>query len=416
VECVFWISAAVPLAFWTAAAIVLAWASRRTARLSGQEAPPAALPVLSVVVPARDEECTIEPAMRSLLAQDYPGLEVIAVDDRSSDRTGDVLESLAREDPRLRVMHVRELPSGWLGKNHALHAGAAEARGEWILFTDADVRFAPDTLRRAVAHACRGGIDHLVAVPRVETRGFWEGLWVSFFGVMFSLWARPWAASNPRSRAHIGIGAFNLVRAEAYRRMGGHASLPLEVADDMELGRRMKEAGARQECADGRGLISVRWVVGLRGAMQGSTKNAFAGLGYRPLSVLASAAAVLLTAAWPAAGLLVGPPGARAVSAASLAAMCAAAGGSGLGGSASWLYGLAFPVGGLLFACVLIRSMAAAYLQGGVVWRGTLYPLEELRRAHVRGRAGRRIIEPDGGIDRLSSKGQRRAGLRRPGV
>ncbi|MCE7874966.1 glycosyltransferase, partial [bacterium CPR1] len=142
-------------------------------------------PGLSIVVAASNEEHTVQAAMSSLLALDYPDLQVIVVNDRSTDRTGDLLERLAARDGRLTVHHVRTLPPGWLGKTHALQQGAGLARHELILFTDADVHFSPDSLRRAVAALQAMDLDHLVVTPWIEARGLIEQVFVSYFNVMF---------------------------------------------------------------------------------------------------------------------------------------------------------------------------------------------------------------------------------------
>src|SRR4051794_32863197 len=188
-----------------------------------------ACPALSIVVPALNEAETVEPALRSLLALDYPRLEIIAVNDRSTDATGEILDRLAAEDARLRVVHVTDLPEGWLGKNHALHVGSAAASGEWLLFADADVVYAPDALRRAMALALARGSDHLVALPRILVEGFWEKTFVGFFMVMFSFRFRTWQAAWRRGYGYVGVGAFNMVRAAVYRALGGHAALRMEV-------------------------------------------------------------------------------------------------------------------------------------------------------------------------------------------
>lgn len=344
---------------------------------------PEGLPPLSVVVPARNEEATVGQAMRTLLALDYPSLEIVAVDDRSTDRTGALLDQLAKEEPRLRVVHVRELPCGWLGKNHALHVGSQQATGDYLLFTDADVHFEATALRRAVRYAVANRLDHLTLFPSLTLHDFWETLAVWFFGVMFTLKFRPWKVADPRSKAHIGIGAFNLVRASVYRRAGGHASLPMDVTDDMKLGKRMKESGGRSAILESGGLVRVRWVVGLRGLVEGLTKNAFAGFGFRPLPALASLTALLLMGAWPAVGLFVGPWGARLLCAGTLGLMVWTASLGRPARAASPLYGLAFPLASLIVLYIVLRSMACTYRQGGVLWRGTFYPLEELRRGVV---------------------------------
>lgn len=384
--------------------VLLGWAvplaeillrSRSGLRLSkAEELPPEELPRLAVIVPALDEAESVEAAMRSLLACGYPKMEVVAVDDRSSDRTGEILDRLALEDPRLRVVHVSSLPAGWLGKTHALHLGSLEAErsragdGEpnsgppdFLLFTDADVHFAPRALQRALAHAQRNGLDFLTLYPDVDLRGFWETACVLFFGFMFVFKFRPWRLANPKSRAYVGIGAFNLVRTGAYRRMGGHESLKLEVADDVKLGKRMREAGGKLECGLSDGLVRVRWVTGVRGLVHGLTKNMFAGFDYRPVWALAGTAGVFLLGVWPVFGVFFGETLARLASAASLALMVAAVAVYRSSARVSPLYGLAFPGAALIVIWIILRSMYFTYRQGGVVWRGTLYPLAELRKA-----------------------------------
>ena len=341
------------------------------------------LPRLSVVVPALNEEETVEAAMRSLLAIDYPDLEILAVDDRSTDRTGTILDALAARDARVRVFHVRELPRGWLGKNHAMHLASREARGAWILFTDADVHFEPSALRRAVRYAAGKDLDHLVVLPESVVVGFWEKIFLSFFWVMFAFRQQPWKVRDPGSSAHIGVGAFNMVKTEAYRRAGGHAAMPMEVLDDVKLGKLMKERGARQDCLPSGGLVRVRWVVGLGGAVRGLTKNVFAALDYSPLKVTAVSLMILAGVTWPAIGLFVGPPGPRLLCAATLACMVWSLRSAIQTPGLSPLYGLGFPVAAVIFVYIAFRSMAAAWLHGGVVWRGTHYALSDLRRGLV---------------------------------
>ncbi len=358
------------------------WRYARTALRLPQvpESGPGPLPRLSVNVAALNEEATVERAMRTLLAADYPDLEILAVNDRSTDRTGAILETLAAVDPRLRVAHVRELPPGWVGKNHALHVGAQRASGEYLLFTDADVHFHPTALRRAVRTALDRELDHLVLLPEIVLDGFWEKLLITFFGTAFLFWFQPWKVSRPRSTAYLGVGAFNLVRAEAYRRAGGHAALPMDIIDDLKLGKRMKESGARASCGFSGALVRVRWAEGLRGIIAGISKNSFAGFAFRPLGAVAGVGALLLMAAWPAAGLFVGPWGARLLCAGALACMVWTARAAPPAPAISPLVGLGYPVAAFVFAYAILRSMAATLRQQGVVWRGTFYPLVDLRK------------------------------------
>jgi glycosyltransferase involved in cell wall biosynthesis len=374
------------LLIWSVGVSLLVHGRKFYRRLSGIPLTPAEmarLPRLSVLVPACNEATTVERAMQSLLALDYPDIEIIAVDDRSTDTTGEILDRLAQSNPRLRVLHITQLPSGWLGKNHALQVAGEQATGDWLLFTDADVVFAPDALRRAVAYAIKRKLDHLVVTPLCETHDFWERLFVSYFGLMFSFRVRPWQVADPKSRAFVGLGAFNLVRTCCYRQFGGHRALPMEVADDTKLGKVIKRNGFHTEMLEGGDLVSVRWVVGLRGIIDGLTKNAFAGFEFNLPLELASIVTLAYSALYPVAALFLPGWPARVMGAASLAIMAYGARTIRPVTEASGWYGLAYPLASLILIYIILRSTWRTYRQHGIVWRGTLYPLDELRNGVV---------------------------------
>jgi hypothetical protein len=345
-------------------------------------------PPLSVIAPCRDEAPGVERAARSLVGQDYPDLEVVFVDDRSTDGTAAILDRLAAADPRLTVVHVDTLPGGWLGKPHACQRGADVARGAWLLFTDGDVVFEPGALRRAIVFAEAHGLGHLVALPHLDAPGFAERALVSAFGVAALLQFRPWALDRPRTHAHVGVGAFNLVRAADYRRVGGHHVLGYEVVDDIKLGLVLRRSGVPQGAIDSGGLVHVRWNRGARATLRGLVKNAFAGMEYRwPLAV-ATATAVVVTALGPWAALaladsLVVRGVAGLTVALNLAVHAGAARASARGSGLEAVLQPAVQVG---LALVLVWSALLTTLRGGVTWRGTFYPLPELRARCVRGR------------------------------
>jgi cellulose synthase/poly-beta-1,6-N-acetylglucosamine synthase-like glycosyltransferase len=345
-------------------------------------------PMLTVIVPARDEAADVEECVRSLLEQDYPALEVIAVNDRSSDGTAAILDRVASSDKRMRVLHVQTLPAGWLGKNNACHVGAKNATGDWLLFTDGDVRFHPEAMRRALAFAMRYRLGHLVAFPKLIAPGYWERTFQTTFGLLLNLKFRVWELRKPRTHAFVGIGAFNLVERQAYESVGGHTALAFEVIDDVKLGLVLRRGGTRQGVVDAGPLVRVRWNAGLRGTMRGLIKNAFAGTDYRWSQVfIASAAILVLTTLPPLAAVLAPSAGLRVVAGATTLlsiTVCGAAARRAAGGSG--LEGLAFPACGPLLAATLLFSAVATTLRGGVKWRGTLYPLRELRAGCVRGR------------------------------
>jgi hypothetical protein len=342
-----------------------------------------------VVVPCRNEAAGVEAAVRSLLAQALPGLQVVAVDDRSEDATGAILDRLAAADPRLEVLHVTALPGGWLGKNHAMHAGGRRARGEWILFTDGDVVFAPGALARALGYARANRLGHLAAAPRFEAPGLLERAFVTGFAAFGSLAFRVHQLREAGTAGHVGIGAFNLVRRADWERIGGHERLRLEVVDDVKLGLVLRRSGVPQGALLAGPLVSVRWQHGFGPSVLGLVKNAFAATGYRPLVAAAAALAFLAAGLAPAllalAALLVGAPLAAGLALAALALSLLLHGAVARQvADASGVEGLFFPLVALLLAAVLLWSALAAGWRGGVRWRGTLYPLADLRAGAVR--------------------------------
>ncbi len=376
--------------FWARAAWVGVLTENRLDELplSPPTAPPGGWPALTVVVAARDEARGVEVAIRSLLDQDYPDLSVLAVDDRSTDGTAEILDRLARQAARLRVLHIRELPEGWLGKNHACARGAEAAGGRWLLFTDGDVVFAPSALRRATAYAESRGLGHLVALPRLVAPGALERAFVATFAAFANLVFRTWELRRPGTSAFIGIGAFNLVRRDDYLRAGGHERLRLEAVDDVKLGMVLRRSGVRQGAIASGGMVSVRWNAGFLASWAGLLKNAFAGAEYRWSLALAAAAGLAFVSAAPlAASVLSRAPVARAIGIAGVALSSAVVGTVARRvGGASGAEGLLVPVTGPALAAALLASAAAATFRGAIVWRDTRYPLRVLRRGCVRAR------------------------------
>lgn len=363
----------------------LALGARRVPTLAGL--PPlrdgAHPPRVSIIVPARDEARGIGAAVTSMLAMDYPDFEVIVIDDRSTDGTAAALNALPDPAGRLRRLQVAELPSDWLGKNHANALGAAAASGEWLLFTDADIRFAPLALSRAMRCALEDGWDHLTAAPHARLPGVVLSQFTLYFGLLFSLFARPWAARNPSSRAHVGIGAFNLVRRSAYEAIGGHGALRLRPDDDLKLGKLLKQAGFRQLFMNGHGAIEVEWYSSWREVRDGLMKNLFAGSGYSvPLTVGGSLLHVAVLTG-PPLGLLFATGFAQVCSAlACVLLLCQGWASAPSLGTKRWA-GVLLPVFGVFGTWLMWRSMYLALSRGSIEWRGRRYPLADLRRQRL---------------------------------
>ena len=333
---------------------------------------PAGNPSITVIVPARNEAADIAATLHSLLAQDYPNLHIIAVDDRSTDQTGDLIDTIATEHPdKLRALHVTELPAGWLGKTHAMALAARQAPTDYLLFTDADVLFRSDAIRRALAYVVATKADHLVTIPTTLIHRWDEAAILGFFQI-FALWgARPWRVSNPKSkRDALGIGAFNLLTRSAYLQIGGFESLHMEIIEDLALARRIKHAGLAQRVAFGRGLVSLHWASGLHGLVGVMTKNLFSAFRFYIW--------LLTFCVAPAAGLFFTPTRLPAI--VPLAAVVWAYRLMSRHSGISPGYALFFPFAALVFVFTLLRSMLITLNHGGVVWRGTFYPLAELRK------------------------------------
>jgi glycosyltransferase involved in cell wall biosynthesis len=345
-------------------------------------------PRVSIMFAARDEAEKLSPALASLLSLDYPNYEVIAVDDRSADATGKILDDFAARDSRLRVIHISELPAGWLGKPHALHNAYQLATASWFVFTDADVIFAPDSLSRVMTLAAARKIDHLALMTQMTMVGFWERVVMTYFGLGFTLGTEPWQASNPKSSKFTGIGAFQLMRHEVYNAVGGHRNLAMEVIEDMKMGKLVKKAGFKSQAGYAARHIRVRWQAGLGNLVRGTTKNFFAAAYFNLPLVCVQIFGIFLMSVFPwiaLACLLIAKSFGLPLLLASIAvgiSLCVHVVLS-FGAKASPLYGLTHPIGALIFMWMLTRSTAITLWRGGIVWRDTFYPLADLRRGMV---------------------------------
>jgi len=339
---------------------------------------------LAIVVPACNEEDSIEQALRRMIALDYPNYEVIAVDDRSNDCTGAIMDSVAASsNGRLKVVHITDLPAGWLGKVHAMWSAARQSDSDWILFTDADVMFRPDCLRRAIAYAEVEAADHVVLLPKIIMKRTGEKMMVGFFQLLFVFGHRPWKVADPKAKDHIGVGAFNLVRRSTYEAIGTYEALKFEVVDDMKLGKVIKNAGFRQRVVFGDDLIEIRWAKGARGVVNNLTKNFFAVMSFQPWRAIGGSIAMAVLNLLPFWGTFFAPGWARIPYAVTLASMFLLYAGIWRKVEISPWYFLLHPVSTLLFIYTMMRSMSVTLRNGGVEWRGTFYPLEELKKGLV---------------------------------
>lgn len=341
------------------------------------------LPMISLVMPVRNERSVIETTLSHLARLSYPSWELIVVDDGSQDGTGELARSLASQMARqIRVVEAPDLPAGWLGKPHAAWVGAEAAHGQWLLFIDADSVLSPMSLRQAMRAVERWQLDYLTVIPSLKVQDFWARAFLSFFGLVLALSLRPWLTNQRWGKTAMGIGAFQLVRRDAYWKSGGHAVLHLAVADDVELGTLLKRSGFKTYCLLAGSAVSVAWYQSMGEIVRGFEKNLYSMVGYSRWGLLSATGLFLLTSAGPWwAGVISRGPlqwEAGIVVAVTLAEYVRV-GSRGIG-LPGWAW-VVYPAQPLLFLYILWRGAIIAERQGGIWWRGRFHSLAALRGA-----------------------------------
>ncbi len=371
------------------------------------------LPSLSIVITALNEEADIERCVRRFAGQQYDGLQLIAVNDRSTDRTGEILDRVAREvDPtgrRIVPVHIRELPKGWLGKCHACHVGASRAESDWILFADGDVELrADDLLARVVRFAERNALDHVTVVFDSKPMTILKEAVLSAFAQIFLLVARLPEMMRDEPRGGVGVGAFNLIRRTHYERVQGHHRLKMDTADDLKLGILLRQNGARQRIYNADGLIYCAWQPSVVGVIRGLEKNYFGAFDYSLVKTI-FATAFLAFLSW---GPIVLPIVAWLRPAAERTPVFWAAVFAPLGLQTAlhvfgqYRYGrrtgtrliptLLIPFGWLVMVIAAWNSAIRILARGGVQWRDTFYPISELKAGLLRPSDLARRVPPPG--------------------
>ena len=394
------VAAAVTLAIWVAMGLITLYSHRHVFRLeqSGERRdgdPP--FPRLSVVVAARNEELGAEQALSSLLALDYPDYEVIFVDDRSDDRTGAIADRLSAGDDRLEVIRIEKLPAGWFGKNHACWRGALAASGDVLLFTDGDVVFGRDVVRRGVRHLLRNKLHHVTVLPTFTMHNpMLEACVIVQHGCVHVA-GRLWRVRDSGRTASFGCGACNLFRTDAYHAIGGHRQVALRPDEDHRLGQLVKATGHRSDVLRARAGVRYECYRSVRDLIRGTEKNHFAFQGYRISAVVVQTVGMLWMGTAPAV-LGAALVAVDALAAALFTASAVIAWGIAIYIAGACRYrrwtGLLLPVANAVIVYSWWRSMIVA-LRRGVAWGGPPVPISELRAARVRipARSLRELIE-----------------------
>ncbi|MFQ3599107.1 MAG: glycosyltransferase family 2 protein [Chloroherpetonaceae bacterium] len=341
---------------------------------------PQTFPLVSVIVPAKNESKKIHQSLRSLLLQDYPNLEIIVINDRSDDETGDIINRLAKEDARLKPIHIAELPHGWLGKNHANQRGFEQASGEYLLFTDADILFAPETVSKTVGYAQKHKARHIVVYPKMLSENIFEESFLALFGMLFVWKFNPIGARNPKNkRAYIGVGAFNFIERALYKAIGEHVPLKAEIADDVKLGYFVKQQNEATHVVEGRNFVQVRWREGLWDSIKGIERSAFAGVNFSWAWIWIGVFGTLFGLIAPYWLWLLNDKFATLCALLSLGFIYL---GYAVGKGSLWralFVTMLHPVMSVLFLYALVKSALLVSVKGGVEWRGTFYATEVLK-------------------------------------
>jgi glycosyltransferase involved in cell wall biosynthesis len=337
------------------------------------------LPSVSIMFTALNEENNIESGLTSILNQDYPNLEVIVINDRSTDKTPEILARLEKTHPRLRVYHISELPENWFGKNHGLHVASQHATGEWLLFTDSDVSMKKDTILKTISYALENKLDHLTIHEYHTRKDFWHKIMLLGYYVSYSIVVKPWRIRYSWSKASLGRAVFNLVKTESYKKCGGHEPISLECLDDMKLGELIKKNGFRQDVVNAQDHVEFQWYNSLKEMVVGLEKNGFAYHKYQLSSTLLNILFAFIFFIWPFIAVFAFSGWVQTLNLINIGAMLFLSAFIAKQYSLSKYFALFYPIGVSILVYTVWNSLLATYKNKGVIWRGTFYSLDKLR-------------------------------------
>jgi glycosyltransferase involved in cell wall biosynthesis len=336
-----------------------------------------AQPAVVIIIAVRNEEDYLENALQSVCNINYNNYRIIVVNDRSTDRTADILQGFIAHYPKLTVTTITTLPDEWLGKNNALYQGYLSSSEEWMLFTDADIVFHRDAVNKALGYAVKHKLDHLTILPEAISRSVILNSVLGTFGIILMMHMKPWGAKDPKSKGFAGIGAFNLVRRDAYEKIGTHARIKLRPDDDMQLGQTIKSAGLKQDVLGGQQYICLEWYKNLKEFCNGLMKNSFSVVEYKLGHAIINALMVLVCFALPIPAMLIfGSTEIRLMAAVvflfQIFYMVAVR-------PNKWWYALMIPFTSFLIVYTTLKSALITIRQGGIFWRDSFYSLDMLK-------------------------------------
>lgn len=376
-----YLNAVMVLLAWLAIAVYLLANSRKIGYLQAvQPATTSPQPSIALIIAVRNEEQNLRQALNTLTRLQYSSYKIILVDDGSTDASRSIIKEFAAQHSNVECVPINALPGGWMGKSYALYQGYGHSSEEWLLFTDADVQFCPDSLQKAMHYCQTTGAAHLTVLPYVRSRSWVVNCVNSFFQVLFHLRYRPWATANKKSGASLGMGAFNLVHRDAYEAIGTHARFALHPNDDLKLGAHLKEAGFPQHVLYGKGAISYEWYSSLKSFVCGLTKNAFSSVDYSLAMVAMNALGALLLFVLPVPLFLLSGDAVMQAMAVFIVLVQAVLMTGRKGVYGRWWHALVVPFSALVVVFIMVRSAVLTLANNGLYWSNRFYRLSDLKK------------------------------------
>jgi len=376
------------LLVWLARHFTILRIDRESPQVGEPSRPPEDPPLVSVIVAAKDEEDNIESCVTSILKQDYPKFELIVVDDRSEDRTPEILRRLCETDQRLSIIGINELPPGWSGKNHALHQGVVAARGKWLLFVDADSCLSPSNLTSALSYALFSKADMLSLIPLLRNKTFWEKVLVPYLSGILLLRFPLAKVNNPGKKTAMALGQYILIRRRAYELIGGHEAVKSVLLEDVSMARRIKEKGLNLHLAFGKRVLSNRMYKDFKAIWRGWVRIFYMVFVQRKHSFASTLFLIPLLMLFPAASPLIaivhllGSPGLWAWGLLALTILVNIVLITALGkfyrltsGQGSWA--IFYPLAGAIGLGIILAVCVKGLFKRPISWRGTTYSVRQ---------------------------------------
>lgn len=331
-------------------------------------------PKISIIVTAKNEERNIRKTLLNLINQGYPNLEIICVNDRSNDMTGEIINEFVKQNKRVSVIHINTLPENWLGKNYASYRASQVATGNWLLFMDADVNLRQDTLKQAIGYANYHNLDHLTAFPFYHCRGFFHNIvHLVHKGHGYIATFKPWLAKSKRSKRSINSGVFSLIRTDVYHACGGHQAIALNCLDDLTLGQNIKKMGFSQEMVDAKDYIEITWYETLFDMFHGFKKNSFAFFNFKLMPMLFATVAWCLLFIWPTISIFFTVGVCQSINLLNVILLLIFYYRISIFFNIPTYYCLFYPLGLIMFLYPMYSSVCHYYFNKGIYWRGTFY-------------------------------------------